>query len=113
MIGSNKRKEGLAMPRKTMWVSHRPRISELDDVIAMYRPKDLFELQSLELIVEAWSEVRVSERYCMQDVLVNCSPFMDRLAKWLRESFAMKGRRGVTIRYVEASTPDLRWAKQG
>ena len=46
----------------------------------------------------------------MQDVLVDCTPLIESLVKWLREGFGARGRK-VDVRYVEASSPGPSWGR--
>ncbi|KAI4640095.1 hypothetical protein J4E93_008895 [Alternaria ventricosa] len=95
-----------------LWTFDQTRIKELEDVIAIYRMDDLLEIESLQtLTIEAWPRIRVSDRHGMQNVLVDCAPLIERLVVWLREGFATRGRK-VDVKYVEASSPGLRWSRK-
>jgi hypothetical protein len=105
--------KALVMPPETLWVSHQERIQELDDVIAMYRLEGLLELESLNRLgIEVWPKLRVTDRYGMDNVLVDCMPLMERLAQWLRDGFALRGRQ-VEVNLTQASSPGLRWDGRG
>jgi hypothetical protein len=101
--------KALVMPPETLRVFHQERIQELDDVIAMYRIEGLLGLESLNRLgIEVWPKLRVTDRYGMDNVLVDCMPLMERLAQWLKDGFRARDRE-VEVTVVEASSPGLRW----
>jgi hypothetical protein len=105
--------KALVMPPETQWVFDQNRIREVDDVVAVYELAGLLELESLiSLTVEVWPRVRITDRYGMENVLVDCMPLVERVVEWLRDGFR-RGERGVEVRVVEASSPGLRWDNRG
>lgn len=104
--------ENLKQPPTTLWSSDQTRIRRLEDIILMYRLTELLKLEKLNrLTVEAWPRIRVSDRQAMQDVLVDCTPLIESLVQWLERGFAAQDR-DVTVSYVEASSPGLRWSRR-
>lgn len=105
-------KEDSIMLPKSLRTFDSTRLRDLDEVISSYRMAGFFELQSLnKLIVEVWPRVRVSDRHCMQDVLVDCTPLMEKLVEWLQEGFRTRGK-NVDVSLVEASSSGLRWTRR-
>jgi hypothetical protein len=105
--------KALVMPPETLWVYDQNRIRECDDMVVVYRLAGLLDLESLiSLTVEVWPRVRVTDRYGVENVLVDCLPLVERVAEWLRGAFRTR-ERDVEVRVVEAGSPGLRWDNRG
>ncbi|KAF1915874.1 hypothetical protein BDU57DRAFT_573259 [Ampelomyces quisqualis] len=87
-----------------------PEPLSVEGIVELYRLDDLFQLTDLtELTIEVWPKAVTRTAKGVLHVTPNCWPVMEKLAVWIRNGFAERGRK-VSIVLSESSNSGLRWA---